>query len=68
VLDTIYNDDQNYRKMIPDYQAKYPAESAEMIGLWTTIREKDSLNLIKVKSILHKYGWLGADSIGQRGL
>jgi hypothetical protein len=31
------------------------------------MREKDSLNLIKVKKILNERGWLGEDIIGHYG-
>ena len=34
---------------------------------WKIITEKDSLNLIKVKAILDKYGWLGPDEISDQG-
>jgi hypothetical protein len=34
---------------------------------WKNINEKDSINLIKVKSILDKYGWVGPDVVGGQG-
>jgi hypothetical protein len=66
-LDTIFNDDQKYRRMIGDYQKKYANDSKEMQDFFQTIHEKDSINLVKVKAIIDRYGWLGADSIGQQG-
>jgi hypothetical protein len=38
-----------------------------MKSLWNFIYEKDSINLIKVKFILNKYGWLGSDIVGEQG-
>lgn len=67
MLDTIYMEDQNYRKQIGDVEKKYGRESKEMKDFWKLIIEKDSINLIKVKNILDTYGWLGADVVGGQG-
>jgi len=66
-LESIYNEDQKYRLMIDDSLKKYGNESKEMQSLWQTIMEKDSINLIKVTTILDKYGWLGSEVVGERG-
>ena len=66
-LDSIYTEDQKYRLQIDDIQKKYGWESNEMKAHWKIINEKDSINLIKIKLILHKYGWLGTDVIGEQG-
>jgi hypothetical protein len=66
-LDSIFDDDQKYRLRIDEIEKKFGRESKEMNALWDTIREKDAINLIKVKSILDKYGWLGKDVIGVKG-
>jgi hypothetical protein len=66
-LDSIYVEDQKYRQMIVNLESKFSYDSREMKDLWKTIREKDSINLIKVTGILDKYGWLGADVVGQQG-
>ena len=66
-LDSIFTEDQKYRLQIEQIQKKYGWESNEMKAHWKIINEKDSINLIKVKSILDKYGWLGADVIGGQG-
>ena len=66
-LDSIYNDDQKYRREISEIENKYGWDSKEMKNHWKIIQEKDSINLIKVSSILDKYGWLGVDVIGQNG-
>ena len=66
-LDSIFTEDQKYRLQIEQIQKKYGWESNEMKAHWKIINEKDSINLIKVKSILDKYGWLGADVVGGQG-
>lgn len=67
MLDTIHTEDQKYRMQIEGLVSKYGQQSEEVQDLWKIIIEKDSLNLIKVKSILDKYGWLGPDEIGMQG-
>jgi hypothetical protein len=66
-LDSIYFDDQYYRGHIDSCEKKYGLQSAQMKALWQIISTKDSLNVIKVKDIINKYGWLGIDSVGKRG-
>lgn len=67
ILDTIFQDDQNYRHQVKVIEEKYGWESDEMKALWKIIVEKDSINLIKIKEILDEHGWLGADVIGNQG-
>jgi hypothetical protein len=66
-LDTIYSDDQNFRLQIDEIETKFGQDSKEMKDLWKMGMQKDSVNLIKVKSILDTRGWLGADVIGEQG-
>lgn len=66
-LDSIYNEDQKYRQMLGDIEAKHGLESKEMKDLWKTIGKKDSINLIRVRNILDKYGWLGSEVVGDQG-
>jgi hypothetical protein len=66
-LDSIYIDDQTYRKQVVDLAKKSGWESQEVKDLWKIIHVKDSINLVKIKSILDQYGWLGADVIGVQG-
>jgi len=66
-LDSIFIEDQKYRQQIDGIEKKYGWVSKEMKDHWKIIKEKDSINLIKVKSILDKYGWLGADVVGEQG-
>jgi hypothetical protein len=67
MLDTIYQNDQTYRQQIKGIQDKHGWNSKEMQALWKIIREKDSINQIKVRKILDERGWLGADVIGGKG-
>ena len=53
ILDTVYQDDQKYRK--------------ESVLDWKIINYYDSINLVKVKKILDERGWLGADIVGIQG-
>lgn len=53
ILDTIYQDDQKYRK--------------ESELNWWKINYYDSINLVKVKKILDERGWLGPDVVGAQG-
>ena len=66
-LDSIYTEDQKYRLQIDEIEKKYGWESNQMKAHWKIINEKDSFNLIKIKSLLDKYGWLGTDVIGEQG-
>lgn len=66
-LDSIYLEDQKYREQIREIENKFGNDSKEMRDNWRTIKEKDSTNLIKIKSILDQYGWLGEDVVGQQG-
>lgn len=66
-LDSIYQDDQSYRRQISAIDEEFGWESPEMKAHWKIIQEKDSINLIKITEILDERGWLGADIIGGRG-
>ncbi len=66
-LDTIYKDDQTLRKQTDSIAKKYGFESNEVKGHIKKAQILDSINLIKVKAILDKDGWLGADVVGQQG-
>jgi hypothetical protein len=66
-LDSIYIDDTKYRQQLNETEKEFGRNSKEMESLWKTIHEKDSQNQIKVTAILDKYGWLGADIVGEQG-
>jgi hypothetical protein len=67
ILDSIYQEDQNYRLKSEDLEKKYGWDSKEVQDLWKIINIKDSINLIKVEKILFEYGWLGSDVVGVQG-
>ncbi|WP_431134795.1 DUF6624 domain-containing protein [Psychroserpens mesophilus] len=67
ILDTIYQEDQSYRRQIKDIEDKYGRESDEMHKHWELINQKDSINLIKIQKILDEKGWLGPHIIGNQG-
>ncbi|MBT2621972.1 MULTISPECIES: DUF6624 domain-containing protein [Chryseobacterium] len=67
MLSNIYIEDQKYRKEIDGIEKKYGQNSKEIKDHWKMIDEKDSLNLIEVKKILDKYGWVGPDVVGGQG-
>lgn len=60
----IFEDDQKYRQQMGDVEKKYGRNSKEMRDLAVVMNSTDSLNLIKVKAILDKNGWIGADKVG----
>lgn len=66
-LDSIFTEDQQYRRQIDSIEKKFGWDSKEMQAHWKIIHEKDSINLIKIKAILDSRGWLGADTIGEQG-
>lgn len=66
-LDSIYLDDQRYRKELDAVADKHGWDSQEVQFLRSTIKEKDSINLVKVKKILDERGWLGKGIIGGQG-
>lgn len=67
VLDTIFNEDQNYRHQVDSIARQRGWQAAEITPLLLIIKYKDSINLIKVKNIIDKDGWLGPDVIGDQG-
>ena len=66
-LDTIFQNDQRYRLQSDSVTKRFGHSSKEIIQLISIINLNDSLNLIKVKDIIDKYGWLGEDVIGATG-
>jgi hypothetical protein len=66
VLFTVDEDDQKYRSQLSDLEEKKPVDSAAWKEIMVRMREADSINLIKVRAIVDKYSWLGADVIGEQ--
>ena len=67
ILDSIFTEDQSYRREVRDIEKKYGRGSKEMKAQWELINEKDSINIIKIEKILDDKGWLGANVIGEQG-
>jgi hypothetical protein len=61
VLDEIYADDQSGRVQIDSLRKIYGMQSDQVHQKFNSLRGKDSINLIKVKKILDKYGWVASD-------
>jgi hypothetical protein len=66
-LDSIYREDQVYRKEQQEAHKKYGFTSKEYKDLDKIIHKKDSLNQVRVRAILDTYGWLGPEEIGVQG-
>jgi predicted esterase len=66
-LFVVDEDDQKYRNQMDDVQAKYGGDSKEMKNLLKSMKQTDSIDLVKVSFILDNYGWLGFDIIGDQG-
>lgn len=67
VLDTIYQKDQGYRLNADEIEEKYGRKSEEMKTYVKIIQKQDSINVVKVTSILDERGWLGPEIIGNEG-
>ncbi|MEO8587894.1 MAG: DUF6624 domain-containing protein [Flavobacteriales bacterium] len=66
LLDSIHKEDQQDRIRVISLEREGGSKQ-EVLALWRTIKRKDSTNLVVVRSILDKYGWLGADVVGSTG-
>jgi hypothetical protein len=67
-LDSIYTEHQKCIEQHNEISKQYGWDSKEIVAYGKITEEKDSINLIKVKAILDKYGWLEVDTIGEKGL
>ena len=66
-LDSIYVEDQKYRLLLRVIETKYGVNSIEIKDQWKIITEKDSINLLKIKTILDQNGWPSSGVIGKKG-
>lgn len=67
MLDTIYERDQGLRAKLNKLEDEYGPESKEVKLLWDTLAQTDSLNYLKIATLLDTYGWLGEDVLGYQG-
>jgi len=63
----IYESDQQYRQQVEGIAIKYGMFSKEMKELAQKMNQMDSVNLIKIESVLGQYGWLSQRTIGEDG-
>jgi len=66
LLDTIHDEDQNYRLKLGEIEKEFGRDSEELKAHWEMIHDMDEENLIKVMGILDGRGWLGPDVIGEQ--
>ncbi|MFY7669764.1 DUF6624 domain-containing protein [Tenacibaculum sp. MEBiC06402] len=66
LLDSIYVEDQKYRKELNALAEKHGWESDEINKQWKKIRKVDSGNLVIIEQILSKHGWLSSKEIGEK--
>lgn len=67
MLDSIYTKDQGDRLKLDSIQLKFGNTSKEASVLWSKVMKQDSANVLAVKGIINKYGWLGPDEVGEQG-
>jgi hypothetical protein len=65
-LDSIYEEDQKYRKQIGPIIKEHGQDSKEFQELAMTMIKTDASNLAVVEQILNNYGWLGPDAVGKK--
>jgi hypothetical protein len=53
--------------MTDSVEKRFGQQSKEMQNLWWIIHKTDSVNLIKVTTVLDQFGWLGERELGQLG-
>ncbi len=64
IIDT---EDQKYRNQVDYVQSHYGDDSKELETLMRSMKETDSINLIKVEAMISAYGWLSSNLIGNDG-
>lgn len=64
LLDSVYQEDQQYRRKAMEMNQEYDWNAPEMQELIQIMHERDSANLVLVTNILDEHGWLGPDEIG----
>ncbi len=62
----IWHKDQTLRRLMACAEEKFQSDSVSMGYFWQMMNVQDSLNLVTVEAIIDKYGWLGANKIGDQ--
>ncbi|MFD2069537.1 DUF6624 domain-containing protein, partial [Pontibacter silvestris] len=63
-LETIRMKDQTLRLVLPMVEEKFGKNSEERKYLWSLINYQDSINVLAIKEIIEKEGWLGTNRVG----
>ncbi|RAJ19756.1 DUF6624 domain-containing protein [Pedobacter cryoconitis] len=66
-LNKVYEEDQKCRLLVSSTISKYGLKSVQILKIAKNMNRVDSLNIIIVKSIIKKYGWLGSETVGTKG-
>ena len=65
-LETIYDTVQDPRQQLMTLINKHGLESKEVRALWPKVERQDAANLVKVKKVLDKHGWLSKEVVGDK--
>ncbi|QCX37778.1 hypothetical protein FF125_04760 [Aureibaculum algae] len=64
-LETLFMEDQLFRRLYQDAEKKFGKDSEEMEYFWKVVEEQDKRIEIEFIKILEKYGWLGSNQVGR---
>ena len=64
-LETLFMEDQLFRRLYQDAEKKFGKDSDEMEYFWKVVEEQDKRIEIEFIKILEKYGWLGSNQVGR---
>jgi len=64
-LETLFMQDQLFRRLYQDAEKKFGADSAEMDYFWKVVEAEDKRIEQELILILDTYGWLGTSQVGR---
>ncbi|MFL5762978.1 MAG: DUF6624 domain-containing protein [Bacteroidia bacterium] len=64
LLDSVYRNHHSFRLEEVSVKNQYGEGSPQLEEIRKTIRQKDSLNILIIRGVLDKYGWLGRNVAG----
>ncbi|WP_232829160.1 DUF6624 domain-containing protein [Aureibaculum luteum] len=64
-LETLFMEDQLFRRLYQDAEKKFGKDSDEMEYFWKVVEEQDKRIEIEFIKMLEKYGWLGSNQVGR---
>lgn len=65
-LNAVYESDQHVRANISSTIEKYGIKSPQVMEISKKMHSTDSLNIIVVKSLISKYGWISSKIVGEK--